>query len=664
MKTPTCETEFTPEWVLWVLKDNLREEDMKLEDIEVTELRVMKNEVQGILSQTFVVDVDFRHQGNEEIKSIFVKVPLHGEPMYRVVNEREKTMFQEVLPKLRKFLDDKCEGFFRLPMPELLHCHYDGRGEEDVFVMNNLLAESYYNFNTGKCLDEDHLKAVLDGLSYLHGTGLAFKQSVGGLPAVQEAIPGLEVQLQLHDLIHNGKMREHFRTLFRPYLCFMEDAQPKMAKQTQYMKRMHKHILSVIEQLENCGYERLITLAHGDAKPNNFMFRKIEIDIEDLECEGIESILIDWQGGFLGSVANDLMWALFPYVEKDKSFYLKAMEYYFDQLRNVLESFGYSYADLDLPTDFQGFASLLKKCLVLEFLIVTVIKPIMSLDNPEKLRQWHKETVKNTRRRFKKEVIRPELSEIGRNMKDSDLRHGADYFLMKLMERKSLVDTLWSGAKILGIGLALILSIYSVYACSQNRSLGGSDLEDISHLKSSFQDDEIRESIQLKMIKALNKSIRAVEENMTRLRVVIMFDCYRTTRLSQARVISYDGCFVDTTQGAMNSNTGIFTVKDPGVYQLSFTAKYVSSSKGRFGAWSDIYVNETVVADSQREYNGNEISTSESSTHTVMVIYPLIFGDVVKVKFNKDGSSYIHSDNDHDVHFTARRISDLPPSNK
>jgi ferredoxin-NADP reductase len=36
----------------------------------------------------------------------------------------------------------------------------------------------------------------------------------------------------------------------------------------------------LIEELENCGYEKLVTLAHGDAKPNNFMFRK---EIEQLQ---------------------------------------------------------------------------------------------------------------------------------------------------------------------------------------------------------------------------------------------------------------------------------------------------------------------------------------------------------------------------------------------
>ena len=58
-----------------------------------------------------------------------------------------------------------------------------------------------------------------------------------------------------------------------------------------------------------------------------------------------------------------------------------------------------------------------------------------------------------------------------------------------------------------------------------------------------------------------------------------------------------------------------------------------------------------MIADSQREYNGNEISKTESSTHSIMVLHPLLKGDIVKVQFNKDGTSYIHSDNDHDVHF-------------
>ena len=68
-------------------------------------------------------------------------------------------------------------------------------------------------------------------------------------------------------------------------------------------------LISYFQVLEDSGVRHLNTLCHGDAKPNNFMFRKIDIDfdddadeeLKDLKCEGVESMLIDWQGGFLGN---------------------------------------------------------------------------------------------------------------------------------------------------------------------------------------------------------------------------------------------------------------------------------------------------------------------------------------------------------------------------
>jgi len=144
--------------------------------------------------------------------------------------------------------------------------------------------------------------------------------------------------------------------------------------------------------------------------------------------------------------------------------------------------------------------------------------------------------------------------------------------------------------------------------------------------------------------------------------IPVMFDCTRTSRLLQRGVINYDTCLVDTTEGTMNNDTGVFipTKEQAGIYQMSFTAKYVAHSSGRFGAWSDLWVNDKVIADSQREYNGNGQEKTESSTHTMLALFPLKGNDTVKVQFNKDGHSYIHSDKDHDVHFTMRRISRLP----
>lgn len=44
----------------------------------------------------------------------------------------------------------------------------------------------------------------------------------------------------------------------------------------------------------------------------------------------------------------------------------------------------------------------------------------------------------------------------------------------------------------------------------------------------------------------------------------------------------------------MNIQTGVFTTAQPGIYQISFTAKYVASRQGTYGAWSDVYVNTKV----------------------------------------------------------------------
>ena len=40
---------------------------------------------------------------------------------------------------------------------------------------------------------------------------------------------------------------------------------------------LYRHILKVMKALDESGYERLISICHGDAKPNNFMFRNISI---------------------------------------------------------------------------------------------------------------------------------------------------------------------------------------------------------------------------------------------------------------------------------------------------------------------------------------------------------------------------------------------------
>ena len=65
--TPQKEAEFNPKWVKAVMRryfeDNL---GVDPEAVEVTEVSAAKNEVQGILSVTYVVSFKFRVEGSEE----------------------------------------------------------------------------------------------------------------------------------------------------------------------------------------------------------------------------------------------------------------------------------------------------------------------------------------------------------------------------------------------------------------------------------------------------------------------------------------------------------------------------------------------------------------------------------------------------------------------
>ena len=112
-----------------------------------------------------------------ETKHLFAKVPLKDDPNFASVNVREQIMLTKVLPQMQAYLDQECEGFFRMPMPDVHHVFYDGKGTHDVFVLGNLLADEYENFDESKDFDEDHLKSLLECLTQLHGTGLAYKVS-------------------------------------------------------------------------------------------------------------------------------------------------------------------------------------------------------------------------------------------------------------------------------------------------------------------------------------------------------------------------------------------------------------------------------------------------------------------------------------------------------
>ena len=68
LPTPEKEEEFTVEWATPILQDYFkRTNDTDPSDIKVLSVKAKKNELQGILSITYVVDVEFEVCTNDTI---------------------------------------------------------------------------------------------------------------------------------------------------------------------------------------------------------------------------------------------------------------------------------------------------------------------------------------------------------------------------------------------------------------------------------------------------------------------------------------------------------------------------------------------------------------------------------------------------------------------
>jgi hypothetical protein len=59
--TPDREEDFSSEWVLFVLHEYFKSNEKDPELVQIVNVSAKKNEVQGILSTTFVVDVEYKH---------------------------------------------------------------------------------------------------------------------------------------------------------------------------------------------------------------------------------------------------------------------------------------------------------------------------------------------------------------------------------------------------------------------------------------------------------------------------------------------------------------------------------------------------------------------------------------------------------------------------
>ena len=135
----------------------------------------------------------------------------------------------------------------------------------------------------------------------------------------------------------------------------------------------------------------LRTLVHGDAKLDNFLFKKVKEKLE----ETYTAMLIDWQGCGFDLVSNDLMWCLHGFVKNlpetgdmIHGFVEYTCAVYWDKLSEVLKAFGDNFSDFNLPERPEEGVDLIKEGFTLEFMKNALIRPVLSLKSRKKLMKW------------------------------------------------------------------------------------------------------------------------------------------------------------------------------------------------------------------------------------------------------------------------------------
>jgi len=161
-----------------------------------------------------------------------------------------------------------------------------------------------------------------------------------------------------------------------------------------------------------------------------------------------------------------------------------------------------------------------------------------------------------------------------------------------------------------------------------------------------------------------DKEIDELKEQLIKMRSPPSFSCHKTDSHTSETKVFYSDCSV-TTPG-MDRKTGIFQVKEAGVYQITFTGFFVSL-KGHMVS-ADIYLRtgtkDEIIGRSSAKTDEDGVFGKDDDLHattSIIIMEKLNVGDKVFVSMvisGPHGNSKMESDFSRKIHFTGLKISD------
>jgi len=357
--------------------------------VKILTIMAKQNPTPGGLSRSYCLEVFYKVgvDGAMVQEHWFVKIPLSLQTI--AMDERELVMYNNIFPKLQVFLSEKLyeDEDVDLPIPIIYYSSFLGDGVHDCLVTENLCMNRYFQ------VDKDttklaYMRAAMTSLAYVHGITFSFMKSLGGKEQLLAEFPTIKEQV----LPQSRSISKLVNKLALPYLMYLARTQPDISTQAMVLAKFHKFLFRVYNDLQcKTSLKKLMTLVHGDAKIDNFLFKKVGQSAEDKYT----AMIIDWQGCGFDLVSNDLMWCLYGFIknlpetgEMIHGFVEYSLVSYWDELKKVLRAFGDSCKDFDIPEDSEWASELIKEGFTLEFMKNALIRPILSLKNPQLLLDW------------------------------------------------------------------------------------------------------------------------------------------------------------------------------------------------------------------------------------------------------------------------------------